>query len=230
MRIIILNTSGNLGKSTIAREVFLSNLDDANLFEIEPQNSSHTRFNVGINTIDNVKKLSIQILKNENMILDLGNTEVFNALEDLSELGFLDRFDKFVVPFVPNKKEWEDTSRTIQTLMFDYSIQKEKIYMIMSRFDEKKDFSKYKKYEESAEKLGVNFDIRKSIPTSDIITLASDMDCSIKDFIQDIDYEDLIIKTEDEQEQERLFDLMMAQNPIKEFIKKLEDIKNYVVG
>jgi MinD superfamily P-loop ATPase len=46
MKICILNGSGKIGKSSIAREVFYTNMEDCILYEIESNNSGSDKFNL----------------------------------------------------------------------------------------------------------------------------------------------------------------------------------------
>lgn len=229
-KIIILNTSGNVGKSTITREVFYANLEEYNIFEVEPQNSSHSRYSLDIGVLDSTKKLSIQLMRNSNLVLDVGNTEAFGTLEDLNNLDFLNRFDKFVIPFTMDDKVWEDTSLLIQSLKEDYRIDSNKIYLVLNLFDKKTPNEKFARFTESAKKLEVNFDVNLGIWNSDIITLCSTRKTNIDTLIEDVNYEELIKNTDDEDEQERLFDLMMMQKPLRDFKKHLIDVKNYILG
>ena len=46
MKICVLNSSGNVGKSTITREVFYPRMKDCEVVEIESINSSNSSFNM----------------------------------------------------------------------------------------------------------------------------------------------------------------------------------------
>ena len=76
MKVFILNSSGNVGKSTIAREVFASRMQDALIIEIETVNSSSAKFD-SINTKkykanDDFTHIYMDMIENENVIMDVG--------------------------------------------------------------------------------------------------------------------------------------------------------------
>lgn len=228
-KIIILNTSGNVGKSVIAREVFKANMNDYELVEIESQNSSHNGFNINCVTLTSYKKLAIHFIKNPKLIIDLGNTEVFPTLDYLLENDLLNKLDVFVVPLAIEQKQWEDTTVLLQTLIKDFKIDPSKIYIIPNRVNVK-DLSLLKTYEEKLKTLNVNVDSKYAIKELDLFKKLGIEKKLISELIEDTDYEDLIRKANgNEDEEERLFDLMCAQKPLKQLKELALEIKNWII-
>ena len=118
MKLCILNSSGNVGKSTVSREVFAPRLKNAlTVVEIESQNSSNSAFNM--NTVKYAGDTSFETLyeylcDDNDTIFDIGASEIANFFTNAAEYsGAIDMFDLFVIPSMPNAKIMEDTIKTI---------------------------------------------------------------------------------------------------------------------
>lgn len=229
MKKIILNTSGNVGKSAIAREVFISNMDNYNLVEIETQNSSHKGFNVKCTTLDTHKKLAIQFIRSENLIIDLGNTEVFETLDYMVKNDFLSKIDKYIVPLIIEQKIWEDTTVLIQTLINHYSVDPKKIYIIFNRA-RREDNDILLSYESKLKKLNINVDSEYKITELEVFKTLGTEKKLISELISDTNFEKMIKATDDEDEQERLFDLMIDQKPLKELKAQTVKIRDWIIS
>ncbi len=116
MRIAILNYSGNVGKTTIARDIFSYQLQDHELINIESVN------NDGKETMvirgEDGDQLYTEIMVNDDLILDIGssNLEAFFRTSD-KESEIIESMDIFVIPVTPEKKQQFDTIKTIQDLL-----------------------------------------------------------------------------------------------------------------
>jgi len=121
MKIFILNSSGNVGKSTIAREVFASRMDNALIVEIETVNSSSAKFS-SINTKkykadDDFSTIYMDLIENENVIVDVGASNLSTFWKEVSKFaGISTLFDLFIIPTRSNDKIQEDTFKTIRFL------------------------------------------------------------------------------------------------------------------
>ena len=113
MKILIVNNSGNVGKSFLSRELFLPNMKNAKIVEIETHNSSSSAFNIETNKINGneIQELNKLFFRNDDLIVDLGASQIekfFNELQQI-DMSILDEIDLIVVPAIPNIKEVEDT-------------------------------------------------------------------------------------------------------------------------
>ena len=72
MKILIMNNSGNVGKSLITREVFYQNFlsDNKMVLEIESRNASSSNFNMQVVRIDFDKPTALQDLTQYGIIYD----------------------------------------------------------------------------------------------------------------------------------------------------------------
>lgn len=112
MKIALLNYSGNVGKTTLARDLFQYNLQDYELVTIESVNSDgrETTLIRG----DNGDKIYTELLVQDNLILDIGSSNLENYLQNSKkESELISLIDKFVIPVTPEKKQQIDTAKTI---------------------------------------------------------------------------------------------------------------------
>jgi hypothetical protein len=110
-----MNFSGNVGKSTLAKHLFLPRLENAEIISFESINSNEDDGEQlrGKQFGDLLKALPMY----DNPIIDVGasNVEDFiNAMADYVDSH--EYFDYFIVPTVSKKKQLQDTIATIETL------------------------------------------------------------------------------------------------------------------
>ena len=140
MKIMILNNSGNVGKSFITRELFYfnmqSNCDDVALIEIETHNSASSKF--GIDTLKiSGKELSTlfkQILMSDCAIIDVGASNIVALFEELAKNNagnIIEEIDYFVVPVTPKAKIQDDSLKVLYALQ-SLNVPKEKIKVIFN--------------------------------------------------------------------------------------------------
>lgn len=189
MKFFILNSSGNVGKTTITREVIYPSIPNAKIFEIETVNSSSEHFS-GLNVekitdFSNFEDIYLKILETDNLILDVGASNLSNFLEKLGEFaGVEELFDFFIIPTVPGDKVATDTARTILYLK-SIGIENEKIKVIFNNADSIENFNILFLQED---KIGYKFDKNLFIPKSKLFTELGLLRCTISDiYNSDVD-------------------------------------------
>ena len=118
MKIAVINFSGNVGKSTVARHLLAPRLGDPEVIAIESINSDGTeRAALRGNQFD---ELQDQLMTLRNAVVDIGasNAEDFVSLMQNYD-GSHEDFDLFVVPTVPAVKQQVDTIATLRSLSED---------------------------------------------------------------------------------------------------------------
>ena len=115
MKTIVMNFSGNVGKSTVARHLLSPRMNNAKIIPVESINSDGTQ-DVAIRGKqygDLLELLSVM----DDVVIDVGasNVEDFVALMKKYD-GSHDDFDYFVIPTVKNTKQQNDTISTIDAL------------------------------------------------------------------------------------------------------------------
>jgi len=136
MKIFILNSSGNAGKSLLARELFFPRLEGAKIVEIETVNSGGANFErLNIKKFkgsDEFTDIYMGILETENLILDVGASNLTSFWESMSTFAGVETlFDYFVIPTSTRGKIQEDTYKTINFLQGE-GIPVEKIKVVFN--------------------------------------------------------------------------------------------------
>ena len=116
MKVAVMNFSGNVGKSTVARYLIAPRLDDARLFSIETINAGE---NPNGNAFRGQQFGALQetLSVEDDAVVDVGssNVEEFVKLMELYR-GSHEDFDCFVIPTVPAEKQQMDTVSTLRAL------------------------------------------------------------------------------------------------------------------
>ena len=115
MKTIVMNFSGNVGKSTVARHLLSPRMNNAKIIPVESINSDGTQDEAirGKQYGDLLELLSVM----DDVVIDVGasNVEDFVALMKKYD-GSHDDFEYFVIPTVKNTKQQNDTISTIDAL------------------------------------------------------------------------------------------------------------------
>ncbi len=137
MKVVVMNFSGNVGKSTIAAHLLKPRMNDAKIFSIETLNDDASREGV---YVENYKEkqfnaLMEEIILEKECIVDVGVSNV----EDFCQLmkqhkGSAKKFDYFVVPTVSEKKQIYDTIKTIDHLA-EMGIPRNRIKVIFNKIE-----------------------------------------------------------------------------------------------
>jgi hypothetical protein len=115
MKVIVINFSGNVGKSTVAKYLLLPRIKGADLVSVESINADE-------GSDDAVRGKQFGILQEQMMMLDAAVIDVgASNVEDFMKLmrqyrGSHEDFDLFVVPAVKESKQIRDTIATIDAL------------------------------------------------------------------------------------------------------------------
>ncbi|WP_258086600.1 transcriptional regulator [Xenorhabdus bovienii] len=142
MKIIVMNNSGNVGKTTICQNMLVPRLDGIDVIRVETLNDDgeSTGEKLGADLFDEIFQ---SILSSENVLVDVGasNVEVFNYKLENEFVGSHSFIDWFIVPVTPDEKQQRDTITTIKTLI-DIGVNPEKIKVVFNRLNVKKDLLK----------------------------------------------------------------------------------------
>lgn len=133
MRIAVINFSGNVGKSTIARHLLLPRIKGAEMIAVESINSDDGDGEAVRGS--EFGALSEHLLLTENAVVDVGssNVEAFTRLMRQYQ-GSHEDMDMFVVPAVKEAKQLRDTINTIEALS-GMGVEPERIRLVFNRVD-----------------------------------------------------------------------------------------------
>jgi aminoglycoside N3'-acetyltransferase len=115
MKIAVINFSGNVGKSTVARHLLQPRIDGADLISVESLNATAGQ----TQTIRGRQFADLQeyLQTVTSAVIDIGASNVEQLLELMHQYrGSHEDFDVFVVPTVPALKQQQDTIATLVEL------------------------------------------------------------------------------------------------------------------
>ena len=115
MKIAVINFSGNVGKSTVARHLLLPRVEGADLISVESLNATEGQ----TQTIRETQFAYLQeyLQTVASAVVDIGASNVEQLLELMRQYrGSHEDFDVFVVPTVPALKQQQDTIATLVEL------------------------------------------------------------------------------------------------------------------
>ncbi|MDM0036738.1 StbB family protein [Variovorax sp. J22P271] len=114
-KIAVLNYSGNVGKSTLARHLLQPRMSECPITFIES-------INEGGDEESNVKgkefaTVMIDVLAADRAIVDIGSSNIEQVFAKVGRMGdVLDGFDYFLIPTVSKAKQQNDTVKVIRDL------------------------------------------------------------------------------------------------------------------
>lgn len=139
MKVIVMNNSGNVGKSTLCQHLLMPRLQNPELIRVETLNEdgAATGDKIGADEFDII---FTSILGAENdVIVDVGssNIEMFQNKLENDFAGSHVFIDYFIIPVIPTEKQQADTVNTINHLLI-IGVDPEKIKVVFNRAVPKK--------------------------------------------------------------------------------------------
>jgi hypothetical protein len=133
MKVIVINYSGNVGKSTVTRYLLSPRMNNSKVIAIESINSDGTEDDVMRGK--QFAELLELLAPLDDAVVDVGasNAEDFVYMMGKHQ-GAHEDFNYFVVPAVKGKKQTTDTITTIKSLVA-MGIPKKKIRVILNRVE-----------------------------------------------------------------------------------------------
>ncbi len=204
MKVAVINFSGNVGKSTVARHLLAPRMNNAEVIPVESINSDGTQ--------DEAIKgkqfgeLQEALLLIDDAVVDVGASNVEDFVNLMKQYkGSHEEFDYFVIPTVPKNKQMRDTISTIDALS-EIGVPAKKIRLVfnMVEIDENPErlFSGLFEYHAATK----NFTLRPEavIHVNDIYGKLKGAEQSISEILQDpTDYKELIKTAKDADEKLR---------------------------
>lgn len=201
MKIAVINFSGNVGKSTVARHLLAPRMNNAAVIPVESINSDGTQ--------DEAIKgkqfgeLQEALMLIDDAVVDIGASNVEDFVNLMKQYkGSHEDFDYFVIPTVSKAKQQRDTISTIDALA-EIGVPAKKIRLVfnMVEIDESPEriFSGLFEYQASAK----NFTIRPEavIHVNDIYGKLKGTETGIKEILADqTDYKEKIKTAKDSNE------------------------------
>lgn len=134
MKVAVINFSGNVGKTTIARHLLAPRIKSAEIVSVESANADEQEADA-LRGRD-FAHLQQYILASGNLIVDIGASNVEDLLTLMRRFkGSHEDFDYFVVPAVPDLKQQKDTANTANALA-KMGVPPDKIRIVLNRVDD----------------------------------------------------------------------------------------------
>lgn len=115
MKVGVINFSGNVGKSTVARHLLAPRMNDARIIAVESINSDGTEDDAIRGKQFGELSEALSVL--DDVVVDIGASNVEEFIGRMKQYrGSHDDFDYFVVPTVGKQKQQRDTISTIDAL------------------------------------------------------------------------------------------------------------------
>ncbi|MBQ9724358.1 MAG: hypothetical protein IJV56_03335 [Neisseriaceae bacterium] len=137
MKIAVLNYSGNVGKTTIARDLLKQNLTDYEIITIDTVNADgqETMLLKG----EDDRQIYVELLVQDNVILDIGSSNLEAYLKNSQKhRDLLNIVDKFIIPTTTDKKQQADSLKTVADLI-NFGVDKNKIFVLVNRVEKEKE-------------------------------------------------------------------------------------------
>ncbi len=133
MKVAVINFSGNVGKSTVARHLLAPRMNNAIVIPVESINSDGFQDETMKGKQFGELQEALAVLTDAVIDVGASNVEDFVSMMKQYE-GSHEDFDYFVVPTVPKVKQIRDTCSTIEALA-NIGISSDKIIVVLNMVD-----------------------------------------------------------------------------------------------
>jgi len=134
MKVAIINFSGNVGKTTVARHLLAPRIKKAEIVSVESANADEQEADA-LRGKD-FAHLQQYMLASDDLIVDIGASNVEDLLSLMRKFkGSHDDFDYFIIPAVPDVKQQKDTANTANELA-KMGVPSSKIKIILNRVED----------------------------------------------------------------------------------------------
>lgn len=236
MKIAIINNSGNVGKTTIAREVLGTNMQDATVVEVETHNTGNKKFAkvfkeyYRFNATD-IEELYTKLIENEDVVIDIGASNILDFLRQLEQYeGFETLIDIFIIPTTKDAKQLQDTIKTIKILL-DLGIAPDKIAVVANRANPNTFEKDFAVIANAQKQLGFRFGkdlmIRETSLLKDLEFLGKTLTEVVTD---ETDYRQKIVETKGTSQQAKWVKMDLAKMAGKKTYEDFKRVYNAIVG
>lgn len=228
MKIAVINFSGNVGKTTLARHLFASRLG-TDIFSVESINADGDEKNIVKGKQFVV--LQDELLKSENLVIDVGASNVEDFLAMMKKFDGADEdIDLFVVPVVPAKKQQRDTIGTLCELI-DIGIPKGNLKVVLNQVEAEDDYqSTFRPIIDFCIESGVSYS-ESVVVENELFDMLKNSDDTIENLLEDeTDYKSAIADSDDADEKQMFARKIAKQRLAKGVKRQLDRVYESVVA
>ncbi|CAD6550001.1 hypothetical protein LMG27952_04951 [Paraburkholderia hiiakae] len=218
MSMAIVNCSGNVGKTTVTRELLAPRLPSMLVRQIESTNTDDSAGpKVEVMIAARFDELHDELMRGRDLLVDIGASNVEEYLNRLNGAkGAQEDYACFVVPVEPESKQMKDSMKTINMLA-DLDVEPARIRVLLNKVDlvrsEDREITLRRHFWELFElhERERTFELNQDalIPKNDVFTLAAAAGRTIHDIATDgVDYKVQLIDAASASEKDRLVRLV----------------------
>ncbi|MCA3786708.1 MAG: hypothetical protein IOC33_00370 [Burkholderia sp.] len=213
-----VNCTGNVGKTTVTRELLAPRLPHMSVRQIESINTDDSAGpKVEVMIAARFDELHEELMRGRELLVDIGASNVEEYLNRLdSSEGAQEDYACFIVPVEPESKQLKDTIKTINMLA-DLGVEPERIRVLLNKVELVKSeareitlrrhFGQLFELHERRGSFVLNEDAL--VPKNDVFTLAAAAGRTIHDIATDgVDYKAQLIDAKTGAEKDRLVKLV----------------------
>lgn len=138
MKVVVMNFSGNVGKSTLAAHMLAPRMPGARIFSVESLNVDSSDEGVDVERVRGKRFADLlnDVMVADSAIVDVGASNVEDFMRGMRALeGAHEEFDAFVVPTVSTSKQIVDTLNTVRALA-QLGVGRDQIRVVFNRVEE----------------------------------------------------------------------------------------------
>lgn len=194
MRAMVINFSGNVGKSTITKYLLAPRLDNCKVYSVESINENeHEEENIRGNALGAILD---DMMQHDNALLDVGSSNAETVVSLLAKYdGAHEDFDAFVIPVISKPKVINDSIATANALS-EMGVPTEKIIVVLNQIDIETDKSIEFAKIRNLDGVTLTYDENLAIPSHDFFARIAGTGFDLLEVLNDeTDYTKLVKET-----------------------------------
>ena len=194
MKAMVINFSGNVGKSTITKYLLAPRLDDCKVYSVESINENeHEEENIRGNALGAILD---DMMQHDNALLDVGSSNAETVVSLLAKYdGAHEDFDAFVIPVISKPKVINDSIATANALS-EMGVPTEKIIVVLNQIDIETDKSIEFAKIRNLDGVTLTYDENLAIPSHDFFARIAGTGFDLLEVLNDeTDYTKLVKET-----------------------------------
>lgn len=223
MKIAVLNYSGNVGKTTIAKHLLLPRMGNCPWLPVESINEG------GDSALNfrgrEFKEVLIELMSMDSAVVDIGSSNIEQAFEQLKKQGDAhEDFDYFVIPTVPADKQQADTLKIVRD-MVAMDIDPDKIKVVFNQVPDDLNAERvFGQLIETLSAVGVSVSLAATIHETEVFAML-EKDQSIESAVcKDRNIKAEIAATDDPDERRALATVLVASRLAKGVQKEMDTV------
>lgn len=234
MKIVVLNYSGNVGKTTVCVHLLAPRMRGAEVFSVESINQDAASVGLASEKIRGRQfgQLSERIMLAASAVVDVGSSNVEEFLQRMAQYeGSHEDIDLFVVPVVPERKQQADTINTLRALA-KIGVPAEKVRVIFNKADPAESVDETWAPIIGLHKSEGGFELRPGavLYANEVYERAGRVGQSISALAEDkTDHRAALAKAKSDDEKSRLATLIAVGRLAKTAVKNLDAVYDAVV-